>query len=253
MDISHLTTAALLALVATVPAVHADWRDLLKKAEEAVSGSGSSGATADAVSGLSRGEVASGLKEALDVGIKRAIDYLGQPGGFLDNPEVRIPMPKPLQPVESTLRRFGQDGLADQFVETMNRAAERAVPETLEIFRQAVKDMTLEDARAILNGPDDAATQYLRRTSGERIHQAIRPIVADATDQAGVTSAYKSMLDRVGGMWGNYVDNKGLDLDEHVTTKAVDGLFLKLADEEQRIREDPVARTTDLLKKVFGR
>ncbi len=240
----------LAGVVAAPPAAHADWRDLLKKAEETVKGAGGTEATTAAA--LSGSEVAGGLKEALDVGIQRAIDYLGRDGGFLDDPAVRIPMPKPLQPVESTLRRFGQDELADNFVQTMNHAAERAVPETLDIFRDSVEAMTIEDAKAILNGPDDAATQYLRRTSGERIRQAIRPIVEEATDKAGVTAAYKRMAGQAGNMLSGFVDSGSLDLDQHVTTGAVDGLFLKLAEEEQRIRENPAARSTELLKKVFG-
>ncbi|MDZ7751083.1 MAG: DUF4197 domain-containing protein [Gammaproteobacteria bacterium] len=245
------TAALMVGVVAALPAAHADWRDLLKKAEDTVKGatgdSGGSAATA-----LSSTEVAKGLKQALDVGIQRAIEYLGREGGFLDDAAVRIPMPKPLQPVESTLRRFGQDELADDFVETMNRAAERAVPETLDIFRDSVQAMTLDDAREILNGPDDAATQYLRRSSGERIQQAIRPLVEEATDKAGVTSAYKRMAGQAGSMLSGYMDTGSLDLDQHVTAKAVDGLFLKLAEEEQRIRENPAARSTELLKKVFG-
>jgi len=240
----------LAGVVAAPPASHADWRDLLKKAEETVKGAGGDGASTAAA--LSGSEVAGGLKEALDVGVQRAIEYLGREGGFLDNPAVRIPMPKPLQPVESTLRRFGQDELADNFVQTMNRAAERAVPETLDIFRDSVEAMTIDDARAILNGPDDAATQYLRRTSGERIRQAIRPIVEQATDQAGVTAAYKRMAGQAGSMLSGFMAPGSLDLDQHVTSGAVDGLFLKLAEEEQRIRENPAARSTELLKKVFG-
>lgn len=245
--------AACVLIAATLPTANAGWKDWVNKAEEAVSGAKGTSTAGSAASSLSSGEMASGLKEALDVGIKRAVEYLGKDGGFLNDAQVKIPMPKTLQPVESTLRRFGQDKLADEFVATMNHAAERAVPETLGIFQEAVKDMTLEDAKGILNGPDDAATQYLRRTSGERIQQAIKPIVQEATDKAGVTSAYKNMVGQAGGMLSGYMDTSSLDLDQHVTSKAVDGLFLKLAEEEKRIRENPVARTTDLLKKVFGR
>ena len=144
-----------------------------------------------------------------------------------------------------------------------HRAAEQAIPKTLGIVKQTVRDMSLEDVRGILSGGDDAATRFLRERAGGSLHDAILPIVAEATDKAGATSAYKALKTRadksLGGLGGGLgglgglVDTNSLDLDSYVTGKTLDGLFLKLAAEEKAIRENPVARTTDLLKSVFGR
>jgi hypothetical protein len=241
----------LLAATACAP-VTADWRGLLDQAGKALGGAPGPAAGGAAAAGLSQGEVAGGLKEALTVGIRRAVDLLGQPGGFLDNPAVRIPLPPALQQVESGLRAVGQGWVADQLVATMNRAAERAVPETVGIFTDAIRSMTLDDAMGILGGPDDAAARYLRRTSGDRLQAAIRPIVEDATAAVNLTAAYKRMTAGVGGMLGGLLDPGSLDLDGYVTGKAVDGLFVQLGREEGRIRENPAARSTELLQKVFG-
>lgn len=230
----------------------ADWRDYLKQADDYLNKGEADPGGGTGAAALSQGEVAAGLKEALRLGARRAIDTLGKDGGFLADPQVRIPLPDSLQRVEGLLRQFGQGRYADQFVETMNRAAESAVPATLDIFSDTVQDMSLEDARGILNGPDDAATRYLRDKGGERIAAAVHPIVAEATEKAGVTGAYKAMMGKVGGYAGQFLDPASLDLDRYVTDKAMDGLFLKLAAEEARIRSDPVARTTDLLQQVFG-
>lgn len=199
---------------------------------------------------LTQAEMVSGLKEALSKGVKNAIGQLGKDGGFLNDAGVRIPMPDSLARVEKLLRTLHQDKYADQFVASMNHAAEKAVPEAAGIFAEAIKGMTLEDAEAILNGPDDAATQYFRNKSAAKLAERFRPIVAAATDQVGVTASYKKMMGRAGAM-AQYLGGAD-DLDGYVTGKALDGLFSKLALEEKAIRTNPAARTTELLKKVFG-
>ncbi len=191
------------------------------------------------------------LKEALDKGTRYAVDKLGKEGGFLDNAQVRIPMPDSLAWVEKSLRTLRQDQLADEFIATMNHAAERAVPEAAAIFSEAIRAMTLEDARGILAGPDDAATRYFRDKTGNELTGKLRPIVTDATSRAGVTAAYKDMVAKAGGL-GGLLSPESTDLDGYVTEKTLDGLFLMLAEEEKRIRENPLARTSDLLEKVFG-
>jgi len=153
--------------------------------------------------------------------------------------------------VEDGLRKIGQDKYADEFVLTMNRAAEQAVPEAAEIFGSAIRNMSIEDARGILNGQDDAATKYFRRTSGEKLVNRFLPIVKKSTEQIGVTSNYKQMVDKLGFM-SRFIDTESLDVDRYITNKAIDGLFLMVAREEKLIRENPAARTTDLLKKVFS-
>ena len=227
----------------------AGWNDLVKSVEESVRGGG---AVADSgAASLTGSEITAGLKEALGVGVERAINLLGQDGGFLDDAAVRIPMPESLQTVEKGLRAAGQDSMADEFVATMNHAAEQAVPETASIFADTIKQMSVDDARQILEGPDDAATEYFRDHNQARLSEAILPIVEEATAKTGVTSAYKEMVGGMGFL-NQFTTPDSLDLDQYVTQKTLDGLFLKLAEEERLIREDPVARSTDLLEKVFG-
>jgi hypothetical protein len=235
-------------VLATSQGVQAGWDDWVKKIEESLPG----GMPSDTgVSGLSQTEITAGLKEALSVGVEQAIGLLGQDGGFLNDATVRIPMPGSLQTLERGLRAAGQEAIADEFVATMNHAAERAVPETSAIFVETIKSMSVADARDILNGPDDAATRYFREQNQERLSTAILPIVQDATEKTGVTSAYKRLIGGMGFL-SQFSNQDSLDLDSYVTRKTLDGLFVKLADEERSIREDPVARSTDLLKKVFG-
>jgi hypothetical protein len=201
--------------------------------------------------GLASQEIVEGLKQALSVGVQRAIDNLGRDGGFLDDAAVKILLPSSLGTVEKALRTIGRDDLAEEFVVTMNRAAEAAVSKTTGIFVDTIKTMSLEDAKGILQGPDDAATRYFREHSEVRLNEAVLPIVKDATAKAGVTAAYKRLTGGV-ALLGQFADSDTLDIDGYVTRKALDGLFLKLAEEEKRIREDPLARSTELLKKVFG-
>jgi len=237
------------AALLTSPLPAQDLKDLLglKKA-----------APAPALGSLSQEQVASGLKEALGKGVQQAIAALGKEDGFLKDLNVKIPMPASLQKVEKTLRTLRQDKLADEFVTTMNRAAEQAVPEAAAVLGDSVKQMSIADAKTILTGTNNAATQYFRRTSETNLHTRFLPIVKAATEKAGVTSAYKRMTDKAGGGLGGLGGLGGRfgieapDLDDYVTRKALDGLFLKIAEQEKQIRENPVARTTDLLQKVFG-
>lgn len=204
---------------------------------------------------LSNGEITSGLKEALSKGIQNAVKMLGQTNGFLQDPAVKIPVPDSMKTVERTLRTLHQDALADQFVTTMNRAAEQAVPEAAAVLGDAVKQMTLADAKDILMSTNQAATAYFRRTSETNLFERFLPIVKNATEQAGVTRAYKQMMGKAsfgGFSLDSVLGSNTTDLDGYVTHKALDGLFLKIAQEEKQIRENPVARTTDLLQKVFG-
>ncbi|MBF0370843.1 MAG: DUF4197 domain-containing protein [Magnetococcales bacterium] len=224
--------------------------DSLEKAVSTVtSGSDSSSGAVSAL--LSNDEIIDGLKEALTAGVRSAVDLLGQDGGFLNDADVKIPMPDSLNMVEKGLRTAGQDAIADEFIDTMNHAAENAVPVATDIFVDAVKAMSVEDAENILNGPDDAATQYFRKYGEAKLTDAMRPLVEAATDKVGLTAQYKALTANLGLLSG-LVDTSSLDLDGYVTSKSLDGLFLKIAEEEKRIRTDPVARTTDLLQKVFG-
>jgi hypothetical protein len=160
-------------------------------------------------------------------------------------------MPDSLGWVEKSLRTLGQDQLADEFVASMNHAAEQAVPEAAAIFSDAIQQMTLDDARAILNGPDDAATAYFRSHTETELTERMLPIVTRTTENTGVTSAYKRMLASAGGMT-SLLSGDATDIDGYVTQQALDGLFSMVAIEEKRIRENPMARSSELLQKVFG-
>ena len=225
----------------------------------------STGEAVPSLASLSQDQVVDGLKEALGNGVQKAVATLGKKDGFLADLGVKIPMPENLQKIEKGLRAIGQDKYADQFVLTMNRAAEQAIPEAAAVLGDAVKQMSIADAKAVLTGPDNAATDYFRRTGGAAIRERLLPIVKAATEKAGVTSAYKQMADKAGGLMGSLGNNSALgkysglgglskmpDLDAYIADKALDGLFLKIAEQEKLIRANPVARTTDLLKKVFG-
>jgi len=238
---------ALLLLLAAPSMVHGGlWDSLQDAIPESVTK-----AVSPSSSGLSTTDIVAGLKEALVKGASNASSSLGALGGYLDNPLVRIPMPDSLAKVEKAARMAGQDQLADEFITSMNRAAEQAAPEALDIFTKAIKAMTFQDAKAILNGPDDAATRYLEKTSSGDLMERFRPIVEKATASVGVTRRYKELtggLSSLASLTGTQVD----DLDGYVTDKAVAGLFAVMAQEEKDIRENPAARTSDLLKKVFG-
>ena len=228
--------------------VQADWRDLLNQVMQGGGGS-------DTVSSMALPdtEIVAGLKEALANGVETSIKTLGHKDGFLANELVRIAMPDSMRSVEKLARQAGQGALVDEFITTLNRAAEQAVPEAAGILGDAIRVMSVSDARAILSGPDDAATQYFRQHSETRLSERFLPIVKQATDQAGVTSAYKSLMSRTGGsLLGGFLGTQSMDLDQYVTGKAMDGLFKYIAIQEQEIRENPAARTTDLLKRVFG-
>lgn len=201
--------------------------------------------------GLATGEVVAGLREALARGSELVVAELGREDGFLTRPEVRIPLPPALESIGGGMRRFGLGGYVDSFETSMNRAAEQAVPDALDLLLQTIRGMSIDDAMGILDGPDDAATQYFRRHNEARLEERFLPIVREATASVGVTEAYKGMLAQA-GMAAQLFDPRSLDLDRYVTGEAIDGLFLLLAREEKRIREDPLARTSELLQRVFG-
>lgn len=243
-------TAGIVLIAGSMGVAHAGWEDLLNSAVKTVTENKST--TQAASNLLGESDVVAGLKEALANGVETAVKTLGKQGGFMGNSLVQIPLPSSLQLVEKTARSLGQGHYADNFIGTMNHAAEEAVPEAAELLGEAIRVMSVEDATKILNGPDDAATQYFRRVSGEQLAQRFKPIVEKATNEAGVTAAYKGLTANAGSMLGGFLNQDSLDVDTYVTDQALDGLFKYIAIEEKRIRENPLARSTDLLKKVFA-
>lgn len=200
--------------------------------------------------GLTESDIVDGLKQALEIGTGKAVMQVSKKNGYLKNPKIKIPLPKNVQKAENLLRNIGFGHMVDEFELSMNRAAERAAPKAKSIFWNAIKKMTISDARQILKGPDDAATQYFRQKTAARLREEFKPIINQAMTEVGVTQAYKALDRKIRAL--PFTESYRFDLDEYVTDKALDGLFLMLAAEEQKIRQDPAARATDLLKKVFA-
>ena len=199
---------------------------------------------------LSNKEVGKGLREALVQGVGNAVGSLAAADGFLGNPDVKIPLPPALEKVEKTLRRFGMGRQADELVTTMNRAAESAVAEAKPILLEGIKKMTLDDAKSILTGPEDSATRYFRKTSGDAILKKFLPKVKAATARVKLAEDYNRFA-APAAQFG-LLDGKDADLDQYIASKAVDGLFLMIARQEKAIRADPIGQSSKLLQKVFG-
>jgi hypothetical protein len=252
---SAAVAALMTCLLFSTTIGHAGWRELFGIGRKNTNQLDTASAS---LASLSQEQVAQGLKEALAQGVHTAVAELGREGGFLTNLNVRIPMPPQLQKVESTLRALRQDHLADEFVVTMNRAAEQAVPEAVEVFKDAINRISIEDAKSILTGPDDAATQYFRRVTETNLAARFLPIVQGATAKSGVTQSYKQLVSAgiqnrfLGALGSVYFDPESLDIDRYITDRALDGLFKMVAREEKLIRANPLARTSSLLQKVFG-
>ena len=199
---------------------------------------------------LDKETVAAGLKEALSVGSQNAVKIVSQADGYFKNPAIKIPLPEKVKKVERPLRKIGLGKQVDEFIVTMNRAAEKAAPVAKDIFIGAVKEMTITDAIKILQGGDTAATDYFKSKTHDKLYGAFKPTVSKAVMEVGVTKAYQQLVDKAKRT--KLIKDESLDLDHHVTTKALDGLFTMVAAEESRIRANPAARTTELLQKVFG-
>jgi len=203
--------------------------------------------------GLSQGEILAGLRDALRQGTTSAINQLGRDDGFWRDPQVRVPLPAFITRYESGIRAMGFGGTLDQFQLTMNRAAEQAMPQAAHIIGGAITRMTLDDAKRILDGPSNAATEYFRRSASAELYESLLPIVAATTEQAGVAQQYKKLANKAGPLLRLSGASEPTDLDGYVTQKALDGVFLKIAAEEARIRADPAARGTELMRRVFAR
>ena len=207
-------------------------------------------AQAAGLDAISSGDASAGVKEALAKGADFAVASLGQKDGFLGNARVKIPLPGTLQKAEKGLRLLGMGKQADELVTTMNRAAENAVAEARPILTDAIKKMTVQDAKGILTGGDDSVTQYFRRSSAGPLTQKFKPIVKAATSKLKLAEQYNNVASKAASM--GLIDAKNADIDAYVTQKAMDGLFLIIAEEEKKLRANPLAAGSAILKKVFG-
>jgi hypothetical protein len=195
-------------------------------------------------------EAAAGLKAALEKGSSAAVAALSRPDGFLGNPQVKIPLPESMQRAERLMRRFGMGNQADELIITMNRAAEAAVPEAKQLFVDSLRKMTVEDAKGILQGGDTAGTDYFRRSTQVELRRRFLPIVKRSTAKVGLAQQYNQFAEK--GVALGVVKKEDANLDDYVTQKALDGLFVMLAEEEKKIRQDPVGTGTVIIRKVFG-
>mgnify|MGYP002388815751 FL=1 len=232
-----------MAVLLVGPAVHAaDMTDLMKALPAIPSG----GSAQDS------GTVASGLKEALSVGTKNAVSVLSKANGYFGNEAVKILLPENVRRVGDALRMAGYQKEVDAFVLSMNRAAEKAAPKAADIFAGAIQSMSVDDAQKILNGGNTAATEYFKSKTSSQLFDAFKPDISQSMNEVGVTKAYKAMTDRYTTMMP-FAKMDSLDLDKYVTDKSLDGLFYMVGQEEAKIRTNPAARTTELLKKVFAK
>lgn len=200
------------------------------------------------LSSLSNQDAAVGMKDALSQGAAKAVELLGRSDGFLGNPKVKIPLPDNLRRIESGLRLMGMKKQADELVLAMNRAAESAVPEAKSLLVDAVKKMSVQDAKSILMGGDTAATDYFRRVTSAQLTQRFLPIVTAWTDKSGLAGQYNGLVER-GSQLG--LVSKDERIENYVTRKALDGLYLTIAEQERAIRKDPVGAATGAARKVF--
>ena len=209
-----------------------------------------SSAFALSLADLSQSDASGGLKDALTQGTQVAVQQLGKPGGFSNNPDVRIELPGNLGKAAKTMKMMGMGTQVDQLEASMNKAAEAAVPQAQALLVDSVKKMTVQDAKSILAGPQDSATQYLNKTSREQIRAKFLPIVKQATDQVGLAKQYNSFAGQAASF--GVIDAKSANIENYVTEQALDGLFAMIAEQEASIRENPAGAATSLAKKVFG-
>jgi len=207
-------------------------------------------AAAATIADLSNAEAVRGLKQALNDGSAAAVARLGVENGYYANPNVKIPLPPSLQQVERGLRAFGMRRQADELVLTMNRAAEAAVPEAKQLLVDAVKTMSVQDAKGILGGGDTAATEYFQRSTRSQLGRRFLPIVKQATDRVGLAQQYNALAGQ--GVALGLVKEDQASIESYVTQKALDGLYFMIGEQEKAFRQDPVGATSNIVRRVFG-
>lgn len=230
----------LLALLSKVGTVYGGLEDFFKDIQKYIK-----------TDEISENRIIEGLKEALEIGTANAVKVVSKVNGYYDNKQIRIPLPENVKKVEGILDAVGYGPKLDEFERSMNRAAENAAPHAKALFWDSIKGMRFADARRILDGRENEATVYFEEKTRERLTELFKPLVNEAMSEVGVTHTYQKVDDKIRSM--PFTEALQFDLDQYVTDQALDGLFFMLAKEELKIREDPAARVTELLKDVFGR
>lgn len=226
---------------AQAPSAFGQFTDILKSLKKTIGMNGGE---------LSTSKIIEGLKEALQIGTGNAVGLVSTLDGYYKNPKIKIPLPESVQKLEKILRKVGFGSKVDDFEMSMNRAAEQAAPAAKALFIDTIKQMSFDDARKILSGDDNAATLYFKDKTWDRLFDKFKPIVNSAMSEVGVTRYYQDLDRKVRSI--PFADRMSFDLDKYVTDGALDGLFYMVAQEEKKIRQNPAARVTDLLKEVFG-
>lgn len=234
-------------LLLSQPLLAQSWFD---KAKELFQGA-QENATADQVAALTNNDITAGLKDALKVGTSKVVDQLGKEGGFGLDDAIRIKLPEELHTAKKWLSRIGMEGSLVDLENRMNQAAEAATPQAKALFMGAIAEMSIDDAKAIYSGPNDAATQYFREKMGGPLGELIRPVVDKSLAEAGAVKTFNDIMSKYKDI--PFVPDVNADLSDHTVNKGLDGIFHYLAEEEAAIRQDPAARTTELLKKVFSK
>jgi hypothetical protein len=228
-------------VMALATAATADYQDVLKSAQQLAGGKESP----------QNSQIIDGLKEALRVGTENAVKSVSRLDGYYKNPEIKILLPQYVKNAESVLRAAGMGATLDEFEESMNRAAEKAAPQAKSLFLDAVKKMDVTDAEKILKGRDNEATLYFKDKTNAQLQTLFMPIVKESMSSVGVTRTYQGLEQKIQSI--PFAGTSSFNLDQYVTEKSVDGIFVMLAKEEANIRKNPAARVTDLLKNVFGK
>jgi len=223
-----------------IPSALAGIGDLFKDVKKAVGISGV----------VSENDIVDGLKQALEIGTSKSVEMVSEVNGYYENPKIRIPLPESVQKVKKLLAAAGYGEKVDAFELSMNRAAEKAAPKAKALFLDSIKQMKVSDARKILDGRENEATLYFEDKTRGKLVEIFKPIVHSSMSEVGVTRSYQELDAKVRSI--PFTKSLSLDLDEYVTNKSLNGLFLMVAEQERKIRQNPAARVTDLLKKVFG-
>lgn len=245
-----LSTALMLSIAFYGAPILADWGSLLDDVTKEVGGDAFS-KQVPGTSSLDSSTIISGLKEALDIGTRKAVEGVSKKDGYLSNELIRIAMPPELQQASDLMRQFGLSSEADAFEASMNDAASNAAPAATNIIIDAINNMNIQDAKKLLNGPDDAATQYFKEKTTPQLTALFHPTISKSLDSVGTTKYYNDLTGQIADI--PFVGEEiNMDLPDYVTQQALTGIFTMIALEEKNIRENPTARTTDLLKSVFG-